>query len=191
MNRKTDMCLSCNDVVANAYKGQDSYSKAGTVAYQVMSSIRTIIAFSGQKREIASYVYQFDLAFKTGKQRAIATGIGLGMIIGAFALGNVGPNISSFASTQRAAYMIFKAIFRIPIIDSVNPKGARPENIQAHIVVTNVDLAYSSCPNVPILKQLSGEIKPGQSVILVGHSESGKSTIVRLVECFYDPLCYD
>jgi len=214
--------------VANASKGQDSYSKAGSVAEQAFSSVRTVVAFSGQKRETDSYIAQLDAAFKTGKQRAIATGLGLGtfmlilfctyalafwfgarevwagrmapgtvlavfmgMIVGAFALGNIGPNVSSFASAQGAAYSIFKTIDRVPTIDSANPGGAKPENVQGHIVVTDVDFAYPSRPDVQILKKMNVEVKPGQTVALVGHSGSGKSTIVGLVERFYDPLCKD
>ncbi|KAG0304485.1 Multidrug resistance protein 1 [Linnemannia gamsii] len=111
-----------------------------------------------------------------------------GMIMGAFALGNIGPNAAAFASAQGAAYQIFKTIDRIPTIDSSNPGGAKPENVAGHIVVTDVDFHYPSRPDVPILKKMNIEVKPGQTVALVGHSGSGKSTIVGLVERFYDPI---
>ncbi|KAG0004301.1 Multidrug resistance protein 1 [Entomortierella chlamydospora] len=211
--------------VASTTKGQDSYSKAGSIAEQTFSSIRTVVSFGGQKRETDAYNRELDAAFVNGRKRAIATGIGLGafmlilfatyslsfwfgshqvydgnmepgqvlnvfmgMIIGAFALGNIGNNVSAFASAQGAAYNIFKTIDRVPTIDSSNPGGAKPENIQGHIVVRDVDFAYPSRPDVPILKKMNFEVKPGETVALVGHSGSGKSTIVGLVERFYDPL---
>ncbi|KAG0005809.1 Multidrug resistance protein 1 [Modicella reniformis] len=211
--------------VQSTTKGQDSYSRAGSVAEQTFSSIRTIVAFGGQKRETDAYIKQLDDAFANGKKRAIATGIGLGvfmlilfctyglafwfgsqevykgnmlpgdvlsvfmgMIIGAFALGNIGPNVSSFASAQGAAYSIFQTIDRVPTIDSSNPDGAKPENVEGHIVVRDLDFHYPSRPDVPILKKMNIEVKPGQTVALVGHSGSGKSTIVGLVERFYDPI---
>ncbi|KAF9183970.1 Multidrug resistance protein 1 [Haplosporangium sp. Z 767] len=211
--------------VAAASKGQDSYSKAGAIAEQTFSSIRTIVAFGGQKRETHAYVKQLDDAFVTGKKKAIAVGTGIGifmlilfatyslsfwygshevykgnmvsgevlnvfmgMIIGAFALGNIGPNVASFASAQGAAYNIFQTIDRVPTIDSASPAGAKPENVQGHVVVRDVDFHYPSRPDVPILKKMNIEVKPGQTVALVGHSGSGKSTIVGLVERFYDPI---
>ncbi|KAG0215334.1 Multidrug resistance protein 1 [Mortierella sp. GBA30] len=211
--------------VRSATKGQDSYAKAGSVAEQAFSSIRTIVAFGGQQRETDAYVKQLDEAFLTGKKKAVATGIGMGtfmlilfctyglafwfgahevhkgnmesgqvlnvfmgMIIGAFALGNIGPNASSFATAQGAAYHIFQTIDRVPTIDSSNPGGAKPENVKGHIVVRDVDFHYPSRPDVPILKKMNVEVKPGQTVALVGHSGSGKSTIVGLVERFYDPV---
>ncbi|KAF9112683.1 Multidrug resistance protein 1 [Mortierella sp. AM989] len=211
--------------VASTTKGQSSYSKAGSIAEQAFSSIRTVVSFGGQKRETDSYVKQLDDAFVVGRKRAIATGVGLGtfmlilfstyslsfwfgshevykgnmlpgevmnvfmgMIIGAFALGNIGNNVAAFASAQGAAYSIFQTIDRTPTIDSSNPGGAKPENVQGHIVVRDVDFAYPSRPDVPILKKMNFEVKPGETVALVGHSGSGKSTIVGLVERFYDPL---
>jgi len=41
---------------------------------------------------------------------------------------------------------------------------------------------------VPILRGLNLEIKPGQYVALVGPSGCGKTTCVSLLERFYDPL---
>ncbi|KAF9905616.1 Multidrug resistance protein 1 [Linnemannia zychae] len=211
--------------VQSATKGQDSYSRAGSIAEQAISSIRTIVSFGGQKRETAAYVKELDAAFLNGKKRAIATGAGVGafmfiifatygltfwygsrqvydghmtggevinvffgMIMGAFALGNIGPNVASFASAQGAAYQIFKTIDRVPTIDSSNPGGAKPENVAGHIVVRDVDFHYPSRTDVPILKKMNIEVKPGQTIALVGHSGSGKSTIVGLVQRFYDPV---
>ncbi|KAF9577929.1 Multidrug resistance protein 1, partial [Lunasporangiospora selenospora] len=211
--------------VQSATKGQDSYSKAGSVAEQAFSSIRTVVSFGGQQRETNSYVKELDDAFQSGKKKAIVVGLGvgafmlilfstyalafwygarevyagkmtggevlevfMGMIIGAFALGNVGPNVSAFASAQGAAYNIFKTIDRVPTIDSASDKGAKPEKVQGHIIVKDVDFAYPSRPDVPILKKMNVEIKAGQTVALVGHSGSGKSTIIGLVERFYDPI---
>ena len=41
--------------------------------------------------------------------------------------------------------------------------------------------------NEPILKDVSFSVNPGQTVALVGPSGGGKSTIINLIERFYDP----
>ncbi|KAI8820141.1 P-loop containing nucleoside triphosphate hydrolase protein [Fimicolochytrium jonesii] len=110
-----------------------------------------------------------------------------GTVIGAFSLGNVGPNIANFAKAQAAAYTIFKTIDRIPPIDSFDPAGLKPKNLSGHIVVEDVSFAYSSRPDIPVLNLMNMEVRPGQCVALVGHSGSGKSTIISLLERFYDP----
>ncbi|KAG0367828.1 Multidrug resistance protein 1 [Mortierella sp. AD032] len=108
-------------------------------------------------------------------------------MIGAMSIGNVGPNIASFGKAQAAAFTIFNIIDRVPAIDSSDPSGLKPGKLQGHIIVKSVNFTYPSRPNVPILKDMSIEVKPGQTVALVGHSGSGKSTIIGLLERFYDP----
>jgi ABC-type multidrug transport system fused ATPase/permease subunit len=49
-------------------------------------------------------------------------------------------------------------------------------------------LDYPSRPDVPILDDFSLQIQPGITIALVGESGSGKSTIVKLLERFYDPV---
>lgn len=49
-----------------------------------------------------------------------------------------------------------------------------------------VDFAYPSRPDTMVLRQFSMEVKPGTSVGLVGKSGCGKSTVIGLVQRFYD-----
>lgn len=75
-----------------------------------------------------------------------------------------------------------------PTIDSADPSGLKPASVQGHIALSNVSFHYPSRPDVPILKDLSLTFQAGRTSALVGASGSGKSTIVSLVERFYDPL---
>ena len=74
-----------------------------------------------------------------------------------------------------------------PPIDSASPDGLKPTNVTGHITVKNVSFHYPSCPEIPILKNLSLTFKPNTTTALVSTSGSRKSTIVSLVEWFYDP----
>lgn len=47
--------------------------------------------------------------------------------------------------------------------------------------------AYPSRPDINVLRGLSLHIHPGLKVALVGPSGQGKSTIVNLIQRFYDP----
>ncbi|WP_010268917.1 ABC transporter ATP-binding protein [Paenibacillus senegalensis] len=68
--------------------------------------------------------------------------------------------------------------------DSDTAKPLPP--IQGRIVFHNVDFAYQE--DVPVLKQFSLEIEPGQLTALVGSSGAGKSTIAHLIARLYDPV---
>lgn len=76
----------------------------------------------------------------------------------------------------------------MPPIDPYEEGGLRPDSVQGSISFNDVAFHYPSRPDCPILKNLSLDFAPGSSTALVGASGSGKSTIVSLVERFYDPL---
>ena len=58
---------------------------------------------------------------------------------------------------------------------------------QLHISLENVGFRYPTRPDVPVLNDISLDIKVGEKVSFVGESGSGKSTIIQLLERFYDP----
>lgn len=51
-----------------------SYSKAGSVAEEVLSSIRTVVAFGGEKKELERYSQRLEPAEKNGKKKGIYSG---------------------------------------------------------------------------------------------------------------------
>jgi ATP-binding cassette, subfamily B (MDR/TAP), member 1 len=73
-------------------------------------------------------------------------------------------------------------------IDSASTTGWKPSTVAGAISFQNVSFAYPTRPNHPVLNGLHVDILPGSTVALIGMSGSGKSTIVSLLERFYDPL---
>ncbi|XP_026751767.1 multidrug resistance protein homolog 49-like isoform X2 [Galleria mellonella] len=57
-----------------------AYSIAGVVAEEVLSSIRTVVAFGGEKKEIARYSARLDPAKKMGTKKGIWSGLGSGVM---------------------------------------------------------------------------------------------------------------
>ncbi|NXR13298.1 ABCBB protein, partial [Semnornis frantzii] len=55
------------------------------------------------------------------------------------------------------------------------------------IEFVNCKFTYPSRPDIQVLKGLSIDVKPGQTLAFVGSSGCGKSTSVQLLERFYDP----
>jgi ABC-type multidrug transport system fused ATPase/permease subunit len=83
-----------------------------------------------------------------------------------------------------AGSRIFKLIHYRPSIPFDG--GEQPTNFRGRIEFRNVSFMYPT-RNVYVLKNVSFVIEPGQMAALVGHSGSGKSTCVQLIERFYDP----
>jgi ATP-binding cassette subfamily B (MDR/TAP) protein 1 len=112
------------------------------------------------------------------------------VLIGAFSLGQIAPDIQAFSFGIGAGAKIFETIDRVPTIDPYNEEGIKipKELLVGKIELKNVEFTYPSRPEVPILKGIDLVIEPGTTVALVGESGSGKSTIVQLIERFYDPI---
>uniref|UniRef100_A0A668RJ05 ATP-binding cassette sub-family B member 5 n=1 Tax=Oreochromis aureus TaxID=47969 RepID=A0A668RJ05_OREAU len=60
-------------------KEQTAYAKAGAVAEEVISSIRTVFAFSGQEKEIERYHKNLEDAKRMGIKKAISANISMGV----------------------------------------------------------------------------------------------------------------
>lgn len=110
------------------------------------------------------------------------------VVIGAFALGNAAPNLQNVGVARGAAFMIWDLIDRKSLIDSSSDEGLRPSDLTGNIELKDVSFRYPSRDEVPILNGLSLKIAKGQTVALVGSSGCGKSTVIQLVQRFYDPL---
>ncbi|KAG9449099.1 hypothetical protein H6P81_009064 [Aristolochia fimbriata] len=64
--------------------------------------------------------------------------------------------------------------------------GRKLVKIRGGIELKKVDFAYPNRPQTPILQGFSLNVKPGTSIGLVGRSGCGKSTVIGLVQRFYD-----
>ncbi|OMO79247.1 hypothetical protein CCACVL1_13811 [Corchorus capsularis] len=82
---------------------------------------------------------------------------------------------------------VFSILDRHTRIDPDDPEAEPVESIRGEIELRHVDFAYPSRPDVSVFKDLSLRIRAGQSQALVGASGSGKSSVIALIERFYDP----
>ena len=94
---------------------------------------------------------------------------------------------------SKKAKLAFKSVFNIldtnSLISALNDDNKRKttaNNIKGKIEFKNVYFAYPTKPEQIVLKNISFIVNPGQKVAFVGLSGSGKSTIIHLIERFYD-----
>lgn len=103
-------------------------------------------------------------------------------------LGQAAPNISTFLRARTAAYPIFKMIERNTVNKTSGRTGRMLPSVDGHIQFCNVCFSYPSRPDVLIFNGLNLDIPSGKIVALVGGSGSGKSTVISLIERFYEPF---
>ncbi|WVQ85990.1 hypothetical protein IAT38_008158 [Cryptococcus sp. DSM 104549] len=200
-------------------------AKAGSIAEEVIASVRTVHAFGKQKALGDRFDEQIEKSRAAGKRGAIVEGTGLSImffaiyaayalaffyggilvsqgradsgivinvfmsiLIGSFSMAMLAPEMAAITKARSAAAKLFATIDRVPAIDSASPEGLKPDTVNGEISFEGVKFHYPSRPNIPILKGLTTTFAAGKTFALVGASGSGKSTVVSLVERFYDPV---
>ena len=91
-------------------------------------------------------------------------------------------------SSLRSILRILKTPTEINAFEEENKDKSFPPVFKGKIDFKNVTFAYPTKPDNLILRNVSLTINPGQHAALVGFSGSGKSTIIQLIERFYDPI---
>lgn len=104
--------------------------------------------------------------------------------------GSVGALSEIWGELQRAAGATERLVELLRAHDSVEDPDqpmqlASP--VKGAITFDEVSFRYPSRPNAPALDHVSLQIKPGETVALVGPSGAGKTTIVQTILRFYDP----
>ena len=79
---------------------------------------------------------------------------------------------------------IFQALDWDEKIHEPAQPAALPERLAGRIEFSHLSFAYDA--DVPVLKDVSFSIAPGEKLAIVGPTGSGKSTLVRLLARFYD-----
>lgn len=69
---------------------------------------------------------------------------------------------------------------------SVLTKWLKPKAMEGLVQFHSVSFSYPSRPNVPVLQKFSLAIPVGSTAAIVGSSGAGKSTVVSLLQRFYD-----
>ncbi|PIA30043.1 hypothetical protein AQUCO_05700032v1 [Aquilegia coerulea] len=94
---------------------------------------------------------------------------------------------NSIDAGQAAANKMIQTIKRKPLIDSNDTNGIVPQEIKGEIELKDVYFSYPARPDLQIFSGFSLIVRSGKTAALVGQSGSGKSTVVSLIERFYDP----
>jgi len=137
------------------------------------------VFFFGSKLVLAGYL-EFDEMFNAM----------LLVLFAAFALGQASTMMGDQGEARIAAKRLFRLIDTKSKIDSLSSSGKQlvPGEIAGKIELVDVDFHYPERPEHAVFKQYNLTIEPGQTVALVGTSGGGKSTVISLIERFYDPV---
>ena len=164
-------------------KWANIYSRSAQVRYnppiilRISTAINLLITLLGN---VAIYYVAAKNNISVGSYMAFVTGYGT--LSAAFASLN---NMVSVFTTIKPTYDMARPIFEAEVETSQNKLAI--ESIKGNIKFENVSFKYIE--NGPlILNNLSLDIKEGEYVAIVGQTGCGKSTLVRILLGFEEPL---
>jgi ATP-binding cassette, subfamily B, bacterial len=108
-------------------------------------------------------------------------------VMAASALGQLSEVWSEIAAAAGAAGRIGEILAAQPSIARPAAPVAMPKPARGEIRFKNVSFEYPGRPGDSVLRELSFQVAPGETVALVGPSGAGKSTVFQLLMRFYDP----
>lgn len=109
-----------------------------------------------------------------------------GLFFGAASLGNVSVFMPDIGAARASAAKIFALLDTESTIDPTSDLGTQLPTVKGVVDVDKVKFEYPRRPDVPVLRGLTFNVQPGRTLALVGESGCGKSTVVSLLERFYD-----
>ncbi|GFG13172.1 leptomycin B resistance protein pmd1 [Aspergillus udagawae] len=111
----------------------------------------------------------------------------LAVTIGSFAIIRIAPSAQALLSGIAITGEILKSIARRSPQDPLRKEGEEPSTVVGDIVLDRVGLVYPSRDDVDILNDVSLRCAAMKKTAIVGSSGSGKSSILGLLERFYEP----
>jgi ABC-type multidrug transport system fused ATPase/permease subunit len=101
---------------------------------------------------------------------------------------NVMQLLPDLAKARAAVAALYAIDGRPSLRDGTDANGPRPAFARGEVVFDDVHFHYPTRPDVPILRGVSFACAAGQSTAIVGASGGGKSSLLALLQRFYDPI---
>ncbi|KOC12106.1 ATP-binding cassette multidrug transport protein [Aspergillus flavus AF70] len=185
-------------------------SIAGSLAEEVLASMKTVHAFSAFSKLTSKYDDHAKEAKRLGLTQSlnmailysaeffcVYAGYGLAfwqgvrivifaVIVAATAMTQIAPQIIQVTKAASAAQSMWEVIDRDSPIDGLSLEGQRPDKCEGNIEFSNVSFSYPTRPQIPVLHDFTLSIPANKTTALVGPSGSGKSTVTGLLERWYN-----
>jgi ATP-binding cassette subfamily B protein len=168
--------------------------------------------FNGQAEELrqteiskARHQATFSMVVTLLPELALGSGLVVGVMLAASGQLSIGSLVAFFATAAVVAAPVeFSGMLlamaltaktaidrHFEVMDSVNtitspPEPRKPMQLSGALSFNSATFAFEDAPDKPILKDINLDIRPGETMALVGITGSGKSALIQLVPRLYE-----
>jgi ATP-binding cassette subfamily B protein len=153
----------------------------------------------------AKHLATFSMVVTLLPELALGAGLVVGIMLAADGQLSIGALVAFFATAAVIATPVeFSGMLlamaltaktaidrHFEVMDAANTitspdQPRRPEQLKGALSFNNATFAFEDAPDKPILKEVNLDIRPGETMALVGITGSGKSALLQLVPRLYD-----
>ncbi|CAE7260932.1 ABCB1 [Symbiodinium pilosum] len=189
MNARTVQALGVEKSLVSLYMGWVKKSSVGMWSRNLLAGFGFGVANGIMFPVMAGGFYVASILIRDGT--ADFTGVMMafmGVFYAGMGAGQAAVMAGDATKAKVACHDMFKLMDRVSQINGLEPVGEIPKELHAgHIEFEDVKFFYPFRPEIQVLKGISFKISAGMSVGLVGPSGGGKSTVMSLIQRFYDP----
>eukprot|EP00403_Amphidinium_massartii_P018274 CAMPEP_0178429642 /NCGR_PEP_ID=MMETSP0689_2-20121128/30907_1 /TAXON_ID=160604 /ORGANISM="Amphidinium massartii, Strain CS-259" /LENGTH=1274 /DNA_ID=CAMNT_0020051469 /DNA_START=66 /DNA_END=3890 /DNA_ORIENTATION=- len=191
-NARTCHASACEDELVSLYRSLLAKAAEGSVRKNTFTGLAFGVSTGTMFWVLAGGFFYAGFLVDQGENTFIETMTAfIGIFYAAMGAGQAAMTLGDASKAKVAAHDMFKLLDRESKIDSWEPKGGTPtfqNPMQAgEIEFQEVRFRYPFRPDVEVLKGMNFKVMQGESAGLVGPSGGGKSTVMALIQRFYDP----
>jgi ATP-binding cassette, subfamily B (MDR/TAP), member 1 len=174
-----------------AGKYESHLRNVGKLNVKVQNIISLFIAWTN-----AAPILVYALCFWVGSIFLVRGEVSAGQIttialvvnMGAFAILRIAPSTHALVSAVSSSAVILKQMERRSTQDSFDSSGETVKDLKADIEFRGVSLAYPQRPDNLVMDSISFKCPAMGTTAIVGASGSGKSSVISLLQRFYEPI---